>query len=86
LALAMPSAALAQSITTLFLGGNRGNNGGNVYFDVNVTNPAGLTITSFDMNNNGAALDLFDVIVYTVPLTSVGNEANMAAWTQVATG
>ena len=85
-ALSVAAFAPAQDIclSTLFARNNGGSNGGAVYFDVNVLNPNGITVTSLETNT--ADLVGFSMDVYTAPLTSVGNETNAAAWTLVATG
>lgn len=84
--LVMVPMATAGSLTTLFAQNNRGTNGGIVYFDVDVTNAAGLKITSYDTNVYAAANFNFDVQIYTTPGSYVGKEQNSGAWTQVATG
>ena len=85
LAMLMASVAGAQSITTIFTGGNRGNPGGAVYFDVTVAGSP-LTITVFDINSIAAAGTPFGFQVHTLVGTYVGNENNMGAWALAATG
>lgn len=87
LALAMP----AQSpITSTFVGGlvitNPGPAAATQYFDVNVTNPAGLVVTQFDVNVNTTAgtSGNFSVWITGVGGTHFGNQQNAAAWTQVS--
>ena len=80
-ALAVPG--LSQALTTLFASNNAGNAGGGIYFDVNVLNPAGITIVQIDLNCGPAAgtggvpgtLDVF-----TIPGTRVTNQTNFGAW------
>ena len=81
---ASPSCTPAQ-ITTLFTSNNFGNLGGVNYFDVTVAaNP--ITVTALDINT-AETVAFSNVRVYVLPgMTSVGNETNMALWTQVATG
>jgi hypothetical protein len=79
---ALATAAHGQSLTTLFAGGNSGSAGGIIFFDVNITNP--IIINSLDVNT--ATLGSLGLTVYTTPGTYLGNETNMGAWTQVATG
>ena len=81
LLLATASAGHAQSLTTLFASDN--GFAGNT-FDLTVLNPAGVTITGFDVNldNPGTA---GQVSVYYKAGTSVGFETNMAAWTLMGT-
>jgi hypothetical protein len=83
--LATTAAAQHTCLTTLFAQNNGGSPGGNVYFDVEVTNPAGVTVTDFEVNTleTGIAIDLN---VYITPGTSFGNQTNAAAWTLVASG
>jgi len=85
-ALALTASAQSGSITTLFVSNNGGSVGGMNYFDANVTNAAGLTITSLDVNTSATAGTNIQIEVYTVPGTAFGNETNMAAWTSVALG
>ena len=88
LAAAAGSSASAQcsSQTTLFASNNSGSVGGIIYYDLNVTNAAGITISKLDTNTNAVAGTPFQLDVFTVPGTYVGNEANMGAWTLVGTG
>lgn len=79
------SMASAQSISTIFLGGNRGNAGGAIYFNVAVAGTP-LTITGFDINSIAAAGTPFGFQVHTLVGTHVGNETNAGAWTLAATG
>jgi hypothetical protein len=75
--------AIAQSpLTTTFANNNSGSIGGGVYFDVNVTNPAGITIAALDLNVTGTG----SVDVYTIAGTRVGNQTNQPAWTLVSSG
>ena len=75
----------AGQITTLFASNNNGSPGGANYFDVTVAaNP--ITVTALDINT-AATVAFSNVRVYVLPgMSSVGNETNMALWTQVATG
>ena len=81
---ASPTCTPAQ-ITTLFASNNSGSPGGANYFDLTVAaNP--ITVTALDINTS-ATVAFSNVRVYVLPgMTSVGNETNMALWTQVATG
>ncbi|HVS09282.1 MAG TPA: hypothetical protein VMS76_05345 [Planctomycetota bacterium] len=89
-ACALAAGAFAQSgsITTTFVANNQGSIGGANYFDVNVTNPAGLTITNFDVHcsTSTPAGTNFTVEVYTTPMTYMGKEANIGLWTLVGSG
>ena len=79
-----PSCTPAQ-ITTLFATNNGGSAGGAVYFDVTVAaNP--ISVTALDINT-ASTVSFSNLQVWVLPgMTSVGNETNMALWTQVATG
>ncbi len=72
------------SITTLFASNNGGRAGWGNAFDVTVKNKNGVKITSVDVNSSSATKVSIDV--YTTPGTYVGNDANAAVWTKVATG
>jgi hypothetical protein len=80
------TSANAQMISTIFTGGNSNSIGGGNYFDVNVLNPAGLTVTSLDINTTAVAGTPFTINLWTRTGTSVGFETSMAGWTQVSTG
>jgi len=74
----------AQSpLTTTFANNNANAVGGMVFFDLDVTDPAGIQIFNVDINTTSAS---GSIDVYTVPTTWVGSEANAAAWTNVGTG
>jgi hypothetical protein len=68
--------------TVGFIGGNQGNPGGAIYFDLTVS--SAVTIGGIQTNYIAGAGTPVGVTVYTTPTTHVGNEGNMAAWTQVA--
>ena len=78
----------AQSkLTTLFASNNGGSSGWGNFFDVKVKAPAGITVTAFEVNSSNTVLHVpFTLDVYTCPTTYVGNDANAAVWTKVATG
>jgi hypothetical protein len=74
----------AQSpLTTTFVNNNGNAAGGMVFFDLDVTDPAGIQIYALDINTAGAS---GGIDFYTVPTTHVGNEANAAAWTLAGGG
>jgi hypothetical protein len=82
-----PAPPIPNTLTTTFFSDNGGSVGGGVYFDLNVLNPAGLTLNSIDVNLNEVANTVGTIEVYYIPGTSrTGNEANPAAWTLAATG
>jgi hypothetical protein len=87
LVLASPvQAQVTGSLTTIFTGGNNNSVGGGNYFDANILNSAGLTITNLDINTTAVAGTPVTINIWTRPGTSVGFEGNSAGWTQVSTG
>jgi hypothetical protein len=85
-ALLLAQAATSQSITTLFVSNNGGSPGWGAFFDATVINPAGLRVTSFDVNVGEAANVPFTIDVYVTPTSYVGKDTTPSAWTKVATG
>jgi hypothetical protein len=82
--LSCAAALNAQSpLTTTFANNNGNANGGMVFFDLDVTDPAGIQIFAMDINTAAAA---GGADFYTCPTTWVGNEANAAAWTLAGGG
>jgi hypothetical protein len=80
LAVVAASTTYANSITTLFSGGNNGSAGGGVYFDIQVgANP--IQITGFDVNTLSTSPTTFGFSVFTKPGTYSGSEGNAGAWT-----
>jgi hypothetical protein len=78
--------AVAQAqapLTTTFASNNQGAPGGMVYFDLEVLDPAGVTVTQLDCNVASASGELE---VYVTPGGHAGNEANAAVWTLAARG
>jgi hypothetical protein len=73
-------------LNTVFVSNNGGSAGGIVYFDINVLNPAGITLSQLDTNTSLALGNAFGMDVYMKAGTSVGFESNAAAWTLVASG
>ncbi len=51
------------------------------YFDVNVSNPQGITVTDLGFNSNQPFNTFVSINVYTTPNTWVGVDANQSAWT-----
>jgi len=85
--LGVPAApCTGQNLTTLFAGGNGLGTNSAVFFDVDVLNPAGITVSQFDTNATGNAGLAFTLEVWTKPGTYVGSQQNAAAWTLTATG
>ncbi|MEO6708655.1 MAG: hypothetical protein ABI054_14510 [Planctomycetota bacterium] len=81
-----PVSAQCQSQTTLFASNNFGSINGQIFLNINVTNAGGITVSSLDVNINGTGGSAFQLDVYTVPTTYVGNEAIMSNWTLVSSG
>lgn len=75
----------AAVITTLFASNNYGSNGGAVYFDINVLNPAGITIEKL-FTNTERSFVLGNMDVYTRSGTSSGFQESLAGWTLVSSG
>ncbi|MEZ4857470.1 MAG: HYR domain-containing protein [Flavobacteriaceae bacterium] len=71
------------SLTTLFNSNNGGSSGWMVMYDITV-GASDLEITGFDMNTSGTSA--FNLEVYTLVGTFVGNQTNPGAWTLTATG
>ncbi len=80
---ALATSVSAQCLTTLYARNNGGSNGGAIYFDVDVINPAGLTVTVIDTNT--AETVPLQLDVYTISGSHVGNETT-GAWTLVSSG
>ena len=72
-------------ISTLFAQNNGGDPGGAVYFDINVTNPAGITIEKL-FTNTTASFVLGTMDVYTRSGTISGFQTSLAGWTLVSSG
>jgi len=82
-----PAPCVGQALTTIpFLGGNGLGSNSAVFFDVDVLNPAGITVAQFDTNATGNAGLAFTFEVWTKPGTYVGSQQMAAAWTLTATG
>ena len=77
LTISLSAFANAQSITTTFANNNGGAPGWTNYFDVNVTNPLGLILESFELNTDTVGTP-FSIDVYTTAIggTFIGNEGN----------
>ncbi len=75
----------AATITTLFASNNGGNEGGAVYFDINVLSPDGITIKKL-FTNTSESFVLGNMDVYTRSGTSSGFQTSLAGWTLVSSG
>lgn len=71
----------ADSITTLFDHDNQVSNNGVMFFDIEVTNPNGLTVTGFDCNVIAAPGFNTYLSVLSATGSHVGNEQNPGVWT-----
>jgi len=70
-------------VETLFANNNSGAVGGAVYFDI--TSNAVVAVDGVSTNLSIAAGAPVGINVYATPVSYVGNEGNMAAWTLIAT-
>jgi hypothetical protein len=85
--LALAAAALAQSPLSLPFNQNNGlgaNSG--IFFDLNVTDPSGITITNLDVNSSSTSGTVGSIEIYTTPTTYVGSQQVPANWTLAASG
>ncbi|TXD73067.1 HYR domain-containing protein, partial [Aequorivita antarctica] len=69
------------SLSTMFIGTNGGASGWTVMYDVTV-GPADIEVTELDINSTSTTA--FDLDLYVLTGTYVGNETNAAAWGAVA--
>src|SRR5699024_11353446 len=69
-----PGGGYCGDITTNYDGGNRGSEGGAVYFDISVKDED-IDITAFDLNTTDVG-NAFTVDVYTLVGSDAGNEGN----------
>jgi len=81
-----PQSASAQTLTTIFTGGNFGAVGWTVYFDLTVTTP--INVTSLDVNTTSGSGVAFSLAVYRTAAggTWVGNTSTASAWTLLGSG
>jgi hypothetical protein len=78
---------VAQSPLSLPFNSNNGlgaNSG--VFFDLNVTDAAGITITGLDVNSSSVVGTVGSVEIYTTPTTYVGSQTVAANWTLAGSG
>ena len=61
-------------------------NPGANFFDIDVTNPAGITLQELTVRLNSAGGTVGELQVWITPTTHIGNENNQAVWTQLSTG
>ena len=81
-----PAVATSATLLTTFGATNVGAQGWTSFFDLTVAagNPNGVTITEVAVNSAEAASGT--ISIYTRPLTYLGSETNVAAWTLASTG
>lgn len=73
-------------LTTTYTSTNGGATGYGVFLDINVTNPAGISVCGMDHNISSAVGTPFSVNVYVTPGTYVGADTNGSLWRLVGTG
>jgi hypothetical protein len=78
----------AQSPLSMPFNANNGlSAGAQVFFDLNVTSPSGITITSLDVNTGTTTVGTVGTVEFwTTPTTFIGNETNASLWTLAASG
>ncbi|MBL8737691.1 MAG: PKD domain-containing protein [Planctomycetes bacterium] len=80
--------AVASTLETTFTGGlflPAGSTGGTVFFDLEVTNPFGITVCGLHTNVSAVAGTPLQVRVHQKPGTHVGAVANASSWRLVGT-
>jgi len=80
--------AFAQSPLSMpFTANNGGSAGWQIFFDLNVVDPNGITITALDVNCGSSAVGTIGTIeLWTGPTTHVGNESNASLWSLAVSG
>lgn len=96
LAASLSTALFAQSpITTLFASNNGGATGGCTYFNIDVLDPAGITVFNVDLNCGQSAGDPIGCSIWTAagvawdavdPVSGLATHQDQTLWTQVAAG
>lgn len=76
----------AGFLTTTFASNNGGSVGGAVYFDLNVFDALGITLTNLSVNTSAAIGTPITLDVFTRPGTFSGFTSSMAGWTLVSSG
>ena len=74
------------SLGTVTNGGTSTSVGSGNYFDVDVTNPAGIVVCAIDTKATAGVGTPITVEIYMTPNSYVGNHLNAAVWDLVATG
>ncbi|MFO1011592.1 MAG: hypothetical protein U1F29_16145 [Planctomycetota bacterium] len=81
-----PTPCTGMDLLTLFASNNGGSAGGQVFFDVNITNPAGINLAQIDTNTSATIGTAFSMSIYFKPGSFLGSETTAGAWTLLATG
>ena len=92
--LAAASLSAQSPITTLFASNNGGAAGGATYFNIDVLDPAGITVYQVDLNCGQAAGSPIGCSIHTAgaawdavdPVSGLATYADPSVWTQVAAG
>lgn len=74
-----------NSLATVTDGNTSTSTGAGGYFDLNVTNPNGISVCRMTAKTTAAANAALTFVVSAIPGTYVGQERNLAAWRTVAT-
>jgi hypothetical protein len=75
-----------DELSTIYASNNGGSVGGQVFFDLAVLAPGGLSFEALDVNTGLASGGAFSLEVYARAGTYAGSENNPAAWTLVGNG
>ena len=81
-----PGPCSGAQLTTLYASNIGSGNGGIVYFDLDVVDPAGIVLSQLDTNVAGAVGQAFALELYRRSGSYSGFEQSPAAWTLVSTG
>ena len=84
--LAAGSNAQCRRLETWFASNNSGANGGQIFFDLAVTNPGGVRITKINTNVNSLVGAPVSIDVYIVNGSFHGHENQKPAWTLISSG
>ncbi|MCU0863897.1 MAG: hypothetical protein MUC36_08905 [Planctomycetes bacterium] len=84
----LAAAAIAQSPLSMpYTSNNGGGSGWQIFFDLNVLAPTGITLTSLDVNCGTTAVGTTGTVeIWTGPTTHVGNETNASLWSLAVSG
>ncbi len=81
-----PGTCTGPQLQTFFAQNNGLGTGSIMFFDINVTNPLGLTLSQLDTNVSGAVGAAITLDVYRKSGSYLGFETDANAWTLVSTG